>query len=85
MISIQDIKVYRFLVENKDKWITNKQISQLTKVSPRTVRAKTQKFTELGLLDTMDLFPKRGYRLKAKRLQRSYELAYKAMREILKG
>lgn len=45
------------MMRESDQWYTNKEISQKTGVSPRTVRSHTKYFRDLGLLDVCEVFP----------------------------
>jgi len=61
-ISLHEIKIAQALRLNSGKWLTHKQIQQIAgAVSDRTVRAKTIKFVELGLIDVAEVFPAHRY------------------------
>jgi len=64
-ISEQEVKIY-LAMKSSTKWITNKSISEITKIPLRTVAFKTKKFVDLGLCDLAEVFPGHRYRLSAK-------------------
>lgn len=71
-ISTHEVEVFRVLRENAGRWMTNKDIAALVNgVAERTVRAKTIKLVQLGLLDQAEVFPAHRYRLSAKARQRN--------------
>lgn len=66
-ISRQEVEVFRVLLLNSKTWMTNKDLAQQCKgVAPRTVRAMTLKFVNLGILDQAEVFPGHMYRIAAK-------------------
>ena len=73
-ISIHEVRIFLFLKKNLEKWITNKQISEGTKVSERTVRAHTLKLVKMGILNQAEVFPAHRFRYsdKADKRNRGY-------------
>lgn len=63
-VSIQEVQVYIAL--KKVGWITNKELSTVSKVPLRTVAFKTKKFVDLGLCDIAEVYPGHRYRLSSK-------------------
>lgn len=64
-ISIQECRVFQALRGTRE-WMSNAEISDFARVAPRTVRAKTRKFVDLGLCDLAEVFPGHRYRLSQK-------------------
>jgi hypothetical protein len=63
-VSRHDVEVYRVLRANRDRWMSNLDIAgAAVGVAPRTVRAATLRFAELGVVDRFELFPGYRYRL----------------------
>jgi hypothetical protein len=84
-ISLHEVKVWRALKANAERWMTNKEIAALVSgVAPRTVRAKTIKLVMLGLLDQAEVFPAHKYRVAEKARQRnaSYVLRLEGAAEV---
>lgn len=62
-ISLFEIQVYQFLKQNKDTWVSNSDIMKHTHLVPRTVRQKTRKLVDLGLVDEAEVFPGHLFRM----------------------
>lgn len=60
-ISLHEIKVFMAL-ESRKQWVTNLELATELKMSPRTVRYKTKKFVDLGLIDMAEVFPAHKYK-----------------------
>lgn len=50
--NIQRAKIYQFLLKNKTKWLTNKDIHLGTSISIWSVRHYTCQFESLGLIES---------------------------------
>ena len=84
-ISLHEVRVYLALIENGDRWVTNKDIAAKTAdVAERTVRAHVLKLARLGLLDQAEVFPSHRYRWskKAKSRNAGYELRLRTAAEV---
>jgi hypothetical protein len=63
-VSLQEVRVYETLRAHGATWLTNREITALVPgVAERTVRAYTRRWVQLGLLETIPLFPAPRYRL----------------------
>jgi hypothetical protein len=59
----QEVKVLIALLENKNKWLPNIEISALVDgVARRTIRAYRLKFVKAGLLDQAEVFPSHKFK-----------------------
>lgn len=66
-ISYHEVLIWRAIQAKGERWFTNADISKMTPtISSRTVRIKTKKFAELGLLQQADVFPAHRFKLKPK-------------------
>jgi predicted transcriptional regulator of viral defense system len=61
-ISEHTIKVLD-CVRDADRWITTREIAELSGVAPRTARAAAAKLAEAGLFERVGLFPGFRYRV----------------------
>ncbi len=77
-ISLHQVKVYECVAQSK-RWMTNKEIAEVTGVAPRTAREHTKRLVALDIFDQAELFPNHGYRLseKADKRNASYVLRLK--------
>jgi hypothetical protein len=63
-VSRHDVEVYRILRAHPGRWLSNLDIARAADdVAPRTVRAATLRFAELGIVERFELFPGYRYRL----------------------
>lgn len=60
-ISQHEVLVYQTLALGK--WLSNREISQVSGVLLRTVRAHTLKLVRLGIADQAEIFPGHRYRI----------------------
>lgn len=70
-VSLHELKVYRLLLSEPDKWFTNHEIAEATGVAKRTARAHTLRFCTLGILDHLEVFPGTKYRFSKKANKRN--------------
>lgn len=62
-VSIHEVKVFRALQANKDKWLSNEDLADIIDgVAPRTVRSKTSKFVKLQLVEEAAVFPSHRFK-----------------------
>lgn|ERR1700693_545006 len=62
-ISIQELQIINVLRLNPSQWFSNHEIKKMIGiVSDRTVRARTLKLVNLGLVDQVKVFPSHKYR-----------------------
>ena len=70
-VSLHEAKVWRALKSSKG-WMSNADIGRkTTDVAPRTVRAHVKKLAGLGLIDTLEVFPRHMYRVAGKHEKRN--------------
>jgi hypothetical protein len=65
-ISRHEVTLYRALLASPERWFTNQELSEQTKLPGRTVRLHTHRFVELGMLDLAEVFPAHKYRWSSK-------------------
>jgi hypothetical protein len=66
-ISLDEVLVYRALLQNRRRWITDRQLAQrIEGVTARSIRAHGLKLMKLGLVEQPATLPARRYRLSAK-------------------
>lgn len=64
-ISIHEVKIVQFFLDNKEKWFSNLEVSRKLKaVSARTVRAHTNRLEGLGVLERVEIYPGHRFRWK---------------------
>lgn len=70
-ISWHEVQVWRAVVAMGDKWFSNTELGEtIPNVNGRTVRIKTKKLADLGVLDVAEVFPAHRFR-RAKKAARS--------------
>lgn len=58
------IRVLDVLAQSGNRWVTNAELCQrLSDIAPRTIRTHTQRLTQAGCLDRVEVFPEYGFRL----------------------
>jgi hypothetical protein len=63
-ISLDEVLVYRALLQNGRRWVTDRQLAQrIEGVTARSIRAHCLKFVKLGLVEQPAILPARRYRL----------------------
>ena len=63
-ISLDEVLVYRALLQNRRRWITDRQLAQrIEGVTARSIRAHCLKLVKLGLVEQPATLPARRYRL----------------------
>jgi hypothetical protein len=66
-VSRHEVEVFRALLANASVWKTNAELAtECRDVAPRTVRAMTFKFVQLGLVDQAEVFPAHKFKIAAK-------------------
>lgn len=71
-ISIHEVKIYKALAANADRWVTNQEVVEtIDHVAPRTVRQTTKKLVELGLVEQAEVFPAHRFKLSEHAAQRN--------------
>ena len=71
-ISQHEVMVYKVLLANKNRWLTNGEIGKaVSEVAPRTIRHHTKRLVDLGLLDLAEVFPGHRYRLSENAMKRN--------------
>mgnify|MGYP001580233343 CR=1 FL=1 len=65
-ISLQECQFYRALTTNGQGWRTSRELAAQAGIASRTGRAFSKKFTDLGLVETVEVFPAHRYRLAPK-------------------
>lgn len=84
-ISTHEVKVYLALKSMPEKWLSNAEVSEMAKVSPRTVRSHTLRLVKLGILDQAEVFPAHRYKFSSKgeKRNRSYAIRLDQAAEIM--
>ena len=88
MISIQEVETVIALLASRKQWRSASDINSHTPSSaPRTVRAILCKLVELGIVDYVEVFPGRRYRLagSAEECHVEYFHDIAVATEVLKG
>lgn len=62
-ISLHEVKLYRSFTGSPEKWVSNRDVAQMTGVAERTVRMHTLRLVNLGILDMAEVFPAHRFRL----------------------
>jgi hypothetical protein len=70
-ISIHEVKVFRLLQSNPDKWMTNKDVAAGSSIAERTARMHTLRLVRLGVLEQAEVFPGHRYRWSTKASNRN--------------
>jgi hypothetical protein len=70
-ISLHEVKVFRAMKAEPNRWFTNKELAVACGFSERTVRAHTLRFVKLGLLDQAEVFPAHRYKFSDKSNRRN--------------
>jgi len=55
--------IYRELCQNRDRWLSDRQLAQRFKVTPRAIRVLCLKLVKRGLVEQPKVFPVHRYRL----------------------
>jgi len=63
VVSEHQLKVYDF-AKGRGRWLTAAQIADGTRVNPRTARHLATAFVEMGIFESLDVFPAHLYRFK---------------------
>jgi hypothetical protein len=84
-ISAHQVRAFRCLENAGDAWMTNNEIAKTARVAPRTARAITKKFVELGVLDLAEVFSAQRYRMSplAEKRNRGYLTRLQQAAEVL--
>lgn len=84
-ISEHEVRIYRTLKKEPERWMTHAEIEKSSGVCARTVRQHTLKLVRLGLLDMVELFPRHRYRFSEKghRRNKSYAQRLTQAEEVL--
>lgn len=61
-ISEHQLRVFCFMMDLPDRWLSSQEIAQGAGVNPRTSRQYCKYFTEAGLFDMIEVFPGHRYR-----------------------
>jgi DNA-binding IclR family transcriptional regulator len=70
-VSIQEVRTYCFLLKNKDRWVSHREMAEGSDISERTARSYTLKLVKIGILDLAEVFPSHRYRLSEKAAKRN--------------
>ncbi|WP_329103195.1 hypothetical protein [Streptomyces sp. NBC_01439] len=63
-LSVQEVETFRTLQRSRVKWLSSREVHALTpNTADRTVRAVLTKLTQRGVLDYVEVYPGRRYRL----------------------
>lgn len=84
-ISLHQFKVFQF-VKAAQRWVTNQEIAEGTKIAARTARAHTKHLVDLGIFDQAEVFPGHRYRLsdQAGKRNKGYMLRLQQAGEVFK-
>jgi predicted DNA-binding transcriptional regulator len=85
-ISAHQVRVFRF-VEERESWLTNREIAVGTEMSERTVRAHTKSFVDEGIFERREVFPGYRYRFnpQATKRNKAYLARLEQAVEVFKG
>jgi hypothetical protein len=84
MISESEIEVFKVLRRKKGKWLTNGDLHALCEhISRRAVFMYTKRWAENGMVDSVELFPSRKFRLPVRRKKGTYMKSLEAIIEVL--
>lgn len=83
-ISEHEVRLLLVFEHDRDRWLTNGELAETAKVSPRTARNHTARLAELGVLEVERVFPSNKYRLAAKpgRPAQDYLERWRKAREV---
>ena len=70
-ISEHEIRVYRVLKGDPQKWWTARDMTTAAKVAARTASLHLQRFSNLGVVDLAEIFPHHRYKLSVKGSKRN--------------
>lgn len=84
-ISSHEVRFYSALIANKEKWRTARELCKQAGIAYRTASAFAKKFSELGIIETAEVFPGHRYRLapKAEKTNAAYTTRLRRAAEAL--
>lgn len=70
-VSIHEARLFLALRKAGETWATSKEFAKAADVADRTARAHLLKLSNLGIVDTAEVFPAHRYRLAIKASKRN--------------
>lgn len=80
-VSEYEVRIYQ-LFSGTSGWLTNKEVSQRLSMNGNTVKLHTRRFTSLGLLEKVAVFPEYKYRLSVEAEKKPYFKKLKQASEV---
>src|SRR5262245_2579930 len=56
-ISVHEVRLLLVFQRQPENWLTNAEVAEAARISPRTARLHTSRLVELGILEVQRLYP----------------------------